>query len=88
MIDHSLPRPELTVEEVVEGCKLAAEYDVATVCVKAAGGVRSLDAALAVRAVGTVRFGATATKQIVEDARKRENEGTLAITGGELAGGY
>ena len=34
MIDHSLLRPELTAEEVREGCKLAAEYDVATVCVK------------------------------------------------------
>ena len=45
--------------------------------VKAAGGVRTLDGALAVRSVGTVRFGATATKAIVEEARKREAEGTL-----------
>jgi len=47
--------------------------------IKAAGGVRTLDAALSVRAVGGVRFGATATKVIVEDARKREKEGTLKL---------
>ncbi|MEN4011090.1 MAG: deoxyribose-phosphate aldolase [Chloroflexota bacterium] len=34
VIDHSLLRPELTAEEVVEGCELAARYHVATVCVK------------------------------------------------------
>jgi deoxyribose-phosphate aldolase len=45
--------------------------------VKAAGGVRTLDAALAVRAAGATRFGATATREIVEEARKREREGTL-----------
>lgn len=45
--------------------------------IKAAGGVRTLDSALEVRSVGTVRFGATATKAIVEEAMKREREGTL-----------
>ncbi|MEU0157011.1 deoxyribose-phosphate aldolase [Micromonospora fulviviridis] len=34
MIDHSLLRPELTIDEVREGCELAAYYDVASVCVK------------------------------------------------------
>ena len=47
--------------------------------IKAAGGVRTLDSALAVRAVGGVRFGATATKKIIEDARLQEKEGTLKI---------
>lgn len=58
--------------------------------VKAAGGVRTLDGALAVRAIGGVRFGATATKKIVEDARQREREGTLRIpdTVQELTAGY
>ena len=60
------------------------------VAVKAAGGVRTLDAALSVRAVGATRFGATATKQIVEDARAREKEGTLQIpqSASELTIGY
>lgn len=33
-IDHSLLRPELTTDEVVEGCQLAARYHVASVCVR------------------------------------------------------
>ena len=34
VIDHSLLRPELTEQDVIEGCNLAARYHVATVCVK------------------------------------------------------
>ncbi len=34
VIDHSLLRPELTEQEVMDGCKLAAKYETATVCVK------------------------------------------------------
>lgn len=34
VIDHSLLRPELTEQEVIDGCRLAARYHVATVCVK------------------------------------------------------
>jgi len=34
VIDHSLLKPELTESDVLEGCKLAAQYHVATVCVK------------------------------------------------------
>lgn len=34
VIDHSLLRPELTRQEVEAGCCLAAQYHVATVCVK------------------------------------------------------
>ncbi len=33
MIDHSLLNPTLTVEELEAGCKLALEYDVASVCI-------------------------------------------------------
>ncbi|HYD39267.1 MAG TPA: deoxyribose-phosphate aldolase [Anaeromyxobacter sp.] len=39
--------------------------------VKAAGGVRDLDMALAVRAIGCTRFGATATEAIMEEAFRR-----------------
>jgi deoxyribose-phosphate aldolase len=35
-IDHSLLKPMLTLEEVVEGCRLAAEYRVVSVCVRPA----------------------------------------------------
>lgn len=34
MIDHSLLNPVMTDEELEEGCRTAADYDVATVCVK------------------------------------------------------
>ncbi len=36
MIDHSLLKPELTEKEIIEGCKLADEYGVASVCVRPA----------------------------------------------------
>lgn len=42
-IDHSLLKPELTEQDVIEGCKLAREYHVASVC------VRPCDVPLAVR---------------------------------------
>ena len=44
--------------------------------VKAAGGVRTLDALLEVMALGVTRIGATATETIIEDFRRRK-----AITG-------
>lgn len=34
VIDHSLLRPELTDQDVIDGCRLAARYHTATVCVK------------------------------------------------------
>jgi deoxyribose-phosphate aldolase len=40
--------------------------------VKAAGGVRTLDALLEVLALGTTRVGATATKTIIDDFRARK----------------
>src|SRR5258706_5231224 len=54
-IDHSLLRPELDDQFVEDGCRLAAEYDVASVCVRPAD-VRRSSAILAGTdvAVGTV----------------------------------
>src|SRR5271165_5893922 len=34
MIDHSLLQPVLTDGQLEEGCRLAREYDVASVCIK------------------------------------------------------
>jgi deoxyribose-phosphate aldolase len=42
--------------------------------VKAAGGVRTLDALLEVMALGVTRIGATATKTILDDFRARKGE--------------
>ena len=45
--------------------------------VKAAGGMRTLDAILAVRAAGASRCGVSATEAIMQEAEKRYAEGTL-----------
>jgi deoxyribose-phosphate aldolase len=34
MIDHSILRPEFTLEDLREGCAIAKKYDVASVCVR------------------------------------------------------
>lgn len=57
--------------------------------VKAAGGVKTLDAALAVLATGTVRIGTRSSKEILEEAVGREKSGTLFLSSeGELGTGY
>lgn len=43
----------------------------ATIGIKAAGGVRTLDDLLRVRSLGVTRIGATATAEILEEAKKR-----------------
>jgi deoxyribose-phosphate aldolase len=56
------------------------------VAVKAAGGVRTLDALLEVLSVGTTRVGATATKAIVDEFRARVAAGTLGASGSGAVG--
>jgi deoxyribose-phosphate aldolase len=53
--------------------------------VKAAGGVRTLDALLEVMALGVTRIGATATKPIIDDfrARKAGAEPVVATSAGD-----
>lgn len=51
--------------------KLMREHCPRSVQIKAAGGVRTLDDMLRVRAIGVTRIGATATKTILEEAKKR-----------------
>lgn len=54
-----------------EDLKLMREHSAEQVQVKAAGGVRDLDALLAVRALGVTRCGASRTKEMMDEARKR-----------------
>jgi deoxyribose-phosphate aldolase len=54
--------------------------------VKAAGGVRTLDALLAVMDLGVTRIGATATATIIEDFRARKAGRTAVATAAD--GGY
>jgi deoxyribose-phosphate aldolase len=51
--------------------RLMRAHSPASVQVKAAGGVRTLDRLLEVRALGVTRCGATRTIEMMEDARKR-----------------
>ena len=55
----------------VEDLKLMRQFSPPHVQVKAAGGVRSYDTLMAVRAVGVTRVGATATKAILDDAKAK-----------------
>ncbi len=47
--------------------------------VKAAGGVKTLDEALAIIATGTVRIGTRSSKEILEEAAAREKRGELFL---------
>ncbi len=51
--------------------KLMREHCAPSVQVKAAGGVRTLDDLLRVRRLGVTRIGATATREILEEAKRR-----------------
>ena len=55
----------------LDDLKLMRQHSPPQVQVKAAGGIRDLDAALSVRAIGVTRFGCTRTAAILEDCRKR-----------------
>jgi deoxyribose-phosphate aldolase len=51
--------------------ELMRKHSPARVQVKAAGGIRDLDAMLAVRAIGVSRVGATRTESMLEEGRRR-----------------
>jgi deoxyribose-phosphate aldolase len=83
MIDHSLVRPELTEEEVIDGCELASRYQVASVS------VRPCDVDVAVRllngsgvAVGSVAgfpHGSTTTAAKLYELRDLLRRGAKEI---------
>jgi deoxyribose-phosphate aldolase len=58
----------------IEDLKLMREYSPPHVQVKAAGGVRSLDKLLEVRALGVTRVGASRTVDILDECRRRLGE--------------
>ena len=55
----------------IDDLKLMRQHAPAVVQVKAAGGVRTLDALLEVRAAGATRCGATRTAEMLDEARQR-----------------
>ena len=56
---------------IMEDLKLMRKHSPPHVQVKAAGGIRDLDAALAVRAIGVTRFGCTRTVEVLEECKRR-----------------
>ncbi len=56
-----------------------------TVKVKASGGIRTLDAALAALSLGASRIGTSSTLEILREARERETKGTLTLMTPEQA---
>ncbi len=62
----------------VADVKLMRERVSQKVCVKASGGIRTLDMVLACRNAGAVRCGVSATVKIMEEAKARLENGTLS----------
>ena len=95
-IDHSLLRPELTEADVIAGCELAAQYDVASVCVKPCH-VKLSQQVLAGTdvAVGTVvgfPHGSNTTETKVTEAQQAIADGAaeldMVLNIGELRSGH
>jgi len=94
-IDHSLLQPTLTEEELAEGCRLAAEYGVASVCIKpfavalAARVLKGTD----VEVGTTIGFphGGHATSVKVFEARQAMDDGAteldMVVNLGQVLGG-
>jgi deoxyribose-phosphate aldolase len=55
----------------IEDLKLMRAHLPPHICVKAAGGVRTLDALLEVRSIGVARAGATQTAKMLDECKKR-----------------
>lgn len=71
--------------------KLMRAHTPARVQVKAAGGIRDLDALLEVRALGVSRVGATRTESMLEELRRRIGLEPITVAGqptGASVGGY
>ena len=63
----------------IQDLRLMRKHTPPSMQVKAAGGVRQLDDALAVRSVGVSRFGCTTTAAMIKEAREREGRGELVV---------
>ena len=72
----------------LEDLALMRKHSAPQVQVKAAGGVRDLDALLRVRAVGVTRCGATRTASMLDDCRQRLGLDALSVTSRSVPAGY
>jgi len=82
-IDHSLLKPMLTIDDVVGGCKLAADYQVVSVCVRPADvplAAAELDGTgVAVGTVISFPHGDSATSIKVAEAEQAMADGAVEL---------
>lgn len=71
-----------------EDLKLMRKHAGPNVQVKAAGGVRDVDALLAVRELGVTRCGASRTREMLDEARQRLGLPAIAVDTAATSGGY
>jgi len=83
MIDHSLLNPTLTVDELEAGCKLAREYDVASVCIMPYYAARCADLlrGSSVQPSTTIGFphGGHTTNIKIAEAQRALNDGATEL---------
>jgi deoxyribose-phosphate aldolase len=82
-IDHSLLRPQLTLTEVTEGCALAAEYEVVSVCVRpsdvALAAKELAGTTVAVTTVVSFPHGDSTTDTKVHEASRAMEDGAVEL---------
>jgi deoxyribose-phosphate aldolase len=82
-IDHSLLRPELDDEFIADGCRLAAEYQVASVCCRPADVPRAVEllrgSGVAVGTVIGFPHGGTTTEVKVFEAEQALRDGATEL---------
>ena len=72
----------------IEDLKLMREHAPPHVQVKAAGGIRELDTVLQVRALGVSRIGASRTKEMLDECRRRLELAPINFAADLASGGY
>jgi deoxyribose-phosphate aldolase len=95
MIDHSLLRPELTLDDITLGCEIAATHEVKSVCCKPADVVHAsrvlADTSVLVGTVVGFPHGSSTTDTKVFEARRALDDGAreldMVINIGRLRGG-
>ncbi|GBE23367.1 MAG TPA: deoxyribose-phosphate aldolase [Actinobacteria bacterium] len=82
-IDHSLLKPELTLDDVLAGCELADRYSVVSVCVRPADvalcAERLADSPVAVGTVVGFPHGANTTATKVFEAKRAMADGAVEL---------
>jgi deoxyribose-phosphate aldolase len=82
-IDHSLLRPQLTLTEVVEGCALAARYEVVSVCVRPAdvalAAKELAGSGVAVTTVVSFPHGDSTTDTKVHESTRAMDDGAVEL---------